>query len=193
MYYPSCSELVVMLGLTDIGDIKRVLRRILHITKSKLVASSILKVDSLYPNADVVISISQVISPDDIVIADGQIGLPLEKVKNKLCKLLYKKTFTTRYIEIIPVYVENKKTGYYLRVEINSEAGGHGLQFYPYSDADEESFPALTAILEDYYGIAKWRTYDGGSPSYFVRWSKRNGKYDLVKQTYMFPGGPGVI
>ena len=182
--YPSCSELIVKLGVTDKEEILNTLKAIMELTGTTLVTYDYITLGCQYPNWNPEESIiEEPVSLDDIEIKKDKIGIPIERIKTTLLKLSLKET---AYRNLAPICLLNKLTGSRLYVRMETEAFGHGLQIQAEQHCTVRNFPDLVVILRKYYDKAKWITYDGGSPYDFIDWSKDNDVFDLVKNTYVY-------
>ena len=177
---PSCSELVAMLNVTEIEDIRNTLKEIekisnyivgfinqdykmsttpLNVKHAKKYFTEIYKVDI------------DMIETGKNSFNDLSLGIRANQIDNRIIK----KSIQSYYQQnvLLPIYLIDKKSYAHLGIDIHDGYCGEKALFFKaeghYATRD---FPLLAKII-DYYD-AEYHAHDGGSTDDFNEWCEQN-------------------
>jgi len=175
MIHPNCSELVIKVEFEDLDDLKSLIRSVLEKTSSAVAVDEWITSYSKTPLSILYDRehIYQEIDLDDVTIADTygvrHIGIHKDKLPHSLVRKLPSWLMNNDYVS---VYVSRGNGSVFLSLDDDFVEFNIG-------DGDEDSFN----IFADISRALETSPFPngGGSLTYFLRWCRKNGYEDIVK------------
>jgi len=182
--YPSCSELVTHLYITDIEEIRKALREITRITGYKVgVYAYVTKYTDIPLNSRLGVSTRKVYLEVDIgkvqlvntSYGDVKLGIDLSSLSSRDKRKIGNKKSDDLWLVL---YNPNKKD--HLRITLHdSYCSAYGLTFECEQHCCTLNYPAFAKIIQHFGSI--YHAHDGGSPYEFEDWCKRNDLDDVLE------------